>query len=306
MVGPYLCGETQAGGFPAWLIAKREIRIRHSLISFLRVFDSQYQMYCRQWFQNVCPILQKHQVTSKKNGCIIGFQIENESFELFKGVPMGLADDMRSLCKAARDFGITVPLYTNDGWEAGSWVSRPDDYTIFGKKTFGIDIYGFDKYVVFCPTIIPVKEIYKGTGELVDIPEWGPNDVIDGFSNMESKVRKIGGGASTSPLFIPELQGGWFNHYIIHHTYDTIYSFYGEKFTRIIFETSLLEGIYMDLRRRHSYEFLYVLWWYQLGDVNLNLTQELVTLMYILATTILHVLGNLDISQVKGANCVYH
>jgi hypothetical protein len=243
IIGPYLCGETQGGGIPAWLVAKRHIRIRHSVITFLRVFDSEYQRYCRQWFEAVCPILEKHQVTSKKNGCILGFQIENENFELFQGFPMGLADDMRSLCKSARDCGITVPLFSNDGWEAGSWVTRPDNYTIFGKKTFGIDLYGFDKYVVFCPASSPVSVINTRTSKMVDWPEWDPNDVIKGLSNTESVVRNIGGGAATSPIFIPELQGGWFNHYTMDHTYDDIYSFYGEKYTRMIFETCLSQGI---------------------------------------------------------------
>ena len=33
------------------------------------------------------------------------------------------------------------------------------------------------------------------------------------LDKMEKRVRSIGGGAATSPILIPELQGGWFNHY---------------------------------------------------------------------------------------------
>lgn len=131
------------GGIPPWVIAKRNIRIRHSIFSFFRLYDEEYQRHCIEWMQNVCEILRKHQITVKDKGCVIGFQIENENFELFKGIPMGLADDMRYLAKTARDCGISVPLFTNDGWEEGSWVARPDDYKIFGKPTFGIDLYGF-------------------------------------------------------------------------------------------------------------------------------------------------------------------
>lgn len=35
---------------------------------------------------------------------------------------LGLADDMKNLCKVARDMGITVPFFTNDAWEEGSFI----------------------------------------------------------------------------------------------------------------------------------------------------------------------------------------
>ena len=44
-------------------------------------------------------------------------------------------------------------------------------------------------------------------------------------------------------MFLPEMQGGWFNHYQLQHTYDQIYDFYGEHLTRILFETSLAQGV---------------------------------------------------------------
>lgn len=59
---------------------------------------------------------------------------------------------MKILARAARDAGITVPLFTNDGFEEGGWIPR----TTFARtgmphrdqsKGFGIDWYGFDKYV---------------------------------------------------------------------------------------------------------------------------------------------------------------
>lgn len=53
---------------------------------------------------------------------------------------------MRVLAKTSRDCGINVPLFTNDGWEEGSFVARPDSHTVFGKQTFGLDIYGYYKF----------------------------------------------------------------------------------------------------------------------------------------------------------------
>jgi hypothetical protein len=45
-----------------------------------------------------------------------------------------------------------------------------------------------------------------------------------------------------SPIFIPELQGGWFNHYQLEHTYDQIFNFFGEDYTKLIYETTLAQG----------------------------------------------------------------
>jgi beta-galactosidase GanA len=120
--GPYICAETQAGGLPIWLASKRSVRLRHSYNSFFRLYDDEYSKYCREWYSNLIPHLREHQITYKRGGCLIAFQIENEAFEKIKGIPLGLADDMRNLCKVARDMGITVPLFTNDAWEEGSFV----------------------------------------------------------------------------------------------------------------------------------------------------------------------------------------
>lgn len=62
---------------------------------------------------------------------------------------------------------------------------------------------------------------------------------------MESKVRGFGGGAASSPLFIPELQGGWFNHYKCTHDYDDVYRFYGEAYTSTIVESALAQNVSM-------------------------------------------------------------
>jgi hypothetical protein len=138
----------------------------------------------------------KHQITYKRHGCLIAFQIENEAFELFKGIPLGLADDMRHLCKVARDCGITVPFFTNDAWEEGSFVTRPPGHSSMGKPTFGIDLFGFDKYIVFCPTSAPLATLSGSNDEKTSWGEWGSRDVVNGIDGMEKRVRGIGGGAA--------------------------------------------------------------------------------------------------------------
>lgn len=262
--GPYICAETQAGGIPPWLVAKREVRIKHSVMQNFRWYDSEYQKYCTQYFEKICPIIAKHQITIKKFGCVIAFMIENENYEIENEIPTGLHDDMRMLAKAARDYGINVPLFTNDAWEAGSWITKPDDYRIYGKKPFGLDLYGFDKYVIW----------YPGWPEKGKSPEWDPSNVINALGWTEDRVRGYGGGAAQSPLLIPELQGGWFNNYMVKQTYDDIYTFYGHKYTRLIFETAL---------SCHFTCFTAEL-----------IGEHLVTLMYILLTITLHQSVNSD------------
>ncbi|RUS14440.1 glycoside hydrolase superfamily, partial [Endogone sp. FLAS-F59071] len=253
--GPYICAETQAGGFPTWLIAKRDLRIRHNKYMLWKVYDDVFAGHEMEWYEKVLGIIAKHQATNKPGddgtkGCVIGVQIDNELFELMGGLlPIGLHDQMRVLAKAARDYGITVPLFSNDGFEEGSWVPKPlldkDPDSFWSKKKFGLDWYGFDKYVVLAPTSSPKSWVINNELHSEQWSEWNPLTVEHSVDNLEKTVRKFGHGAAASPLFIPELQGGWFNHYQLQHTYDDIFTFYGEQYTRTIFESILAQGTTM-------------------------------------------------------------
>ncbi|KAI8824724.1 glycoside hydrolase superfamily [Chytriomyces cf. hyalinus JEL632] len=253
--GPYICSETQAGGHPTWLVAKKHVRIRHSRATFDKPFDIEYSKYCREWLHEILPIIAAHQITyptvasnakqPHPHGCVIALQIENENFETFKGIPVGSADDMRYLARVARECGITVPLFHNDGFEEGSWVSHEVPQTEAGVPTFGLDLYAFDKYVVFCPTSTP-QSLYVDPGAKGHVhawKDWEPATVVHAMDSMERKVREFGGCAATGPLFIAELQGGWFNHYMLGCSYDTIYDYYGEDYTRLVYESSLAQGV---------------------------------------------------------------
>ncbi|KAF8979647.1 hypothetical protein BGZ46_005172 [Entomortierella lignicola] len=226
--GPYICAETQGGGFPIWLVAKREIRLRHMKTNLWKEYDPEFMKYCIQYFQNILPILAKHQITNGDEGCVIGLQIENESFQHIFGYPIGLHDDMRVLAKTARNCGITVPFFTNDGFEQGSFIAKDDPKR--NKKDFGLDLYGFDKYVGRDPSFIE---------------EWSPSTVMSELDKMEKKVRSFGHANQRTPIFIPELQGGWFNHYGIRYTYDAIYRFYGDQYTKLLLDTVVSQGCTM-------------------------------------------------------------
>ncbi|KAI9327580.1 glycoside hydrolase superfamily [Zopfochytrium polystomum] len=241
--GPYICAETQGGGHPTWLIAKREVRLRHMKHSLSRVYDPEYTRHCKEWLSNILAIIARHQITRRdRPGCVIAAQVENENFENAFGWPVGLLDDMRTLALAFRECGITVPLFHNDGFEAGSFIAREEPHSELGKPTFGLDLYSFDKYVVFAPTSAPFSHV-SSAGTAIDAwKPWHPSTVEASMDNMEKTVRGFGGCAATAPIFIAELQGGWFNHYKLKATYDTIYNYYGEDYTRMIFDTVLSQG----------------------------------------------------------------
>ncbi|KAI9254713.1 glycoside hydrolase superfamily [Helicostylum pulchrum] len=247
--GPYICAETQGGGYPGWVVAKRDLNIRHNFMMLWRIYDAKFANYEIQWMDAILPILAKHQITENKGdkkGCVLGVQIDNELFETMNGMlPVGLHDQMRVLAKAARDAGITVPLFTNDGFEEGGWVPRPELDHKKGKKRFGIDLYGFDKYVIFAPSSSPKSWLINSGVSVGDWDEWDPKNMENSMDKVESKIRSFGGGAKDSPIFIPELQGGWFNHYQLQHTYDQIFDFYGEEYTKLLVETSLAQGVTM-------------------------------------------------------------
>ncbi|KAA8497260.1 putative beta-galactosidase B [Porphyridium purpureum] len=149
--GPYICAETQAGGFPTWLLAKRDIRIRHMRFHFYKMWDEQFAHFSKQFYSHIVPIFAAHERIVKPDGCVIAFQIENELRELF-----GLDEEMRSLARAAREYGIKSPIFHNDDSPAGSWSSGKylrNKSTLYVTKTdqkrYRGDMYGVDLYFLF-------------------------------------------------------------------------------------------------------------------------------------------------------------
>ncbi|KAI8609475.1 hypothetical protein BC830DRAFT_1150302, partial [Chytriomyces sp. MP71] len=103
----------------------------------------------------------------------------------------------------------------------------------------------YDKYVVFCPTSSPQSAILGDKSDARGWDEWLPSVVETSMDGMEVKVRGFGGCAATAPLFIAELQGGWFNHYTLSTSYDNVYDYYGEDYTRLLLDTCLAQGVTM-------------------------------------------------------------
>ncbi len=96
--GPYINAETDAGGFPGWLVTQS---------GTARTDAPDYVAAAEQWQSEIDPIIAAHQIT--RGGDVILYQVENE---LFHNEP-ATADYMADLEAKARADGINVPLSGN-------------------------------------------------------------------------------------------------------------------------------------------------------------------------------------------------
>jgi len=99
--GPYVDAEFDRGGIPTQVIAERFM---------LRSMDPKSLRSSRHWYQQVLPVIRRHQVTA--GGPIILMQIENEID--FTDVPASEQREyLRFLARLAWNAGIEVPLISN-------------------------------------------------------------------------------------------------------------------------------------------------------------------------------------------------
>ncbi|KAI3353143.1 hypothetical protein L3Q82_019697 [Scortum barcoo] len=102
--GPYICGEWEMGGLPAWLLTKKDIVLRSS--------DPDYVAAVDKWMGKLLPMMKPY--LYQNGGPIITVQVENEYGSYF-----ACACDynyMRHLSKLFRThLGEEVVLFTTDG-----------------------------------------------------------------------------------------------------------------------------------------------------------------------------------------------
>ena len=98
--GPYICAEWEFGGFPAWLLKDKNIR--------LRCYDEQYLQYVREFFEKLFELLRPQLITN--GGNIIAMQIENEY-----GSYGNDKKYLNALVSMYDELGIDVLKFTSDG-----------------------------------------------------------------------------------------------------------------------------------------------------------------------------------------------
>lgn len=88
---------------------------------------------------------------------------------------------------------MSVPFFTNDGIEIGSYVPRKN------STKFGVDLYGFDKYVIFVPISHPMVNVFGGEKyrHIKNWLPWKPVDFSASIDSVEKTVRGFGGDAMT-------------------------------------------------------------------------------------------------------------
>ena len=75
-VGPFICDEWEAGGYPAWLVAKPGIE--------MRIVNPVAMPYLRRWFAQLIPLIARRQVT--RGGPVI--MVQQEKFTENFGMPV--------------------------------------------------------------------------------------------------------------------------------------------------------------------------------------------------------------------------
>lgn len=98
--GPYVCGEWDFGGLPAYLLSTPDLKIR--------CMDPRYTAAVERYATAIAPIIKKYEVTN--GGPIIMVQVENEY-----GSYGNDRTYMKWIHDLWRDKGIGVPFYTADG-----------------------------------------------------------------------------------------------------------------------------------------------------------------------------------------------
>lgn len=125
--GPYICAEWENGGFPGWILADRNLRLRNRNAPYLKLVDA--------WFDQLIPVIAERQTA--RGGNVVMVQVENEygSFGDDKVYLAHLRDGL-----IAR--GIEELLVTSDGparmWLTGGTVDGALATVNFGSRALEV------------------------------------------------------------------------------------------------------------------------------------------------------------------------
>ena len=169
--GPYICAEWDSGGYPQWLLTKKpKTPLRSD--GWLRSDDPVYLAWSKHWYDAVCPVIAKHEITRKAPGQpgIILVQVENE-YDFPKFPDDVKINQVKALAEYARADGVDVPLIT-------CWTHQVRGSTdpVLGQIFDCCNFY----------------------------PRWKVDDTL-------KDIEKLRRQQPDAPLATTELQGGWFS-----------------------------------------------------------------------------------------------
>lgn len=98
--GPYICAEWDFGGFPAWLLKDKNLRLRCN--------DAKYMKKAKPFLERMAKELKPMLISN--GGNILAVQIENEY-----GSYGNDKEYLKAIEKILTDSGIDVPFFTSDG-----------------------------------------------------------------------------------------------------------------------------------------------------------------------------------------------
>jgi len=171
--GPYICAEWDGGGYPQWLVGLKIPEQPLHKEAWVRSDDPVYLAWCKHWYDAVCPVIAKHQITHKAPGQpgVILFQIENE-YDFDRDFDdQTKINQLTALANDAIADGIDVPLIS-------CWT----------KQIRGIPS-GVLRGVFDCSNFYPRWNVVKELGGKLDRQRTQQPD---------------------APIMTTEMQGGWF------------------------------------------------------------------------------------------------
>jgi beta-galactosidase GanA len=170
--GPYICGEHEWGGFPAWLSTINNMTVRSNNPQFLDATTS--------YLQHLGSSLQPY--FASQGGPVLMAQVENE---------YGFYSDDHSYTQALadilKDAFPTVTLYTNDGSSQGA-LAAGSIPGILAETDGGIDGFaGRDAWID--PS--SVGPYLDGEYYITWLDQWGPSNAHNDDSGNTAKIQSI-------------------------------------------------------------------------------------------------------------------
>ena len=166
--GPFICAEWGGGGYPRWLAKFNPWTGKEF---WLRSADDAHIAWSVHWYDAVCKVFAREQITRKPKGAkgIILVQIENEyDYHKAPGKPKVL----RALYDAVKKAGVEVPIFT----------CRTEE-TRGSKDPVLSQVFDCDNLYV----------------------------ALDGAPGCAERMMSLRAVQPNAPAYVTELQGGWFS-----------------------------------------------------------------------------------------------